>query len=185
MDALRSGGGTGLVRKTRSRIDSEDINGMNKLNVAEIPLEKTISPKGRYRQVTQKISDALTRMNGLGHAGATQPFAIELVRVPAGAVDWPFHSHSAQWEFYLITAGRGQVRTPDGIFHVREGDCMMHPPGEPHQISNTGATDLVYYSVADNSPSDVCHFPDTNQWLLPGQAGPARLLPSKLYAGEE
>jgi uncharacterized cupin superfamily protein len=86
---------------------------------------------------------------------------------------------------YLIVSGRGQVRTPAGLSEVREGDCLTHPPGEPHQLTNTGATDLLYYVMADNPPSDACHFPDTNKWELPNQAKPVRVVTVDYYDGEE
>ena len=158
---------------------------MNKINLAEIPLAMARSPKGRYRRTSQDISRALTGVNGLGKSGVKQPFEVELVRVPPGAANWPYHSHSAQWEMYLILSGRGQVRTPAGISQVREGDCLVHSPGEAHQITNTGATDLVYYIIADDPPSDVCHYPDTGKWSLPGQPNPVRVSESSFYEGEE
>jgi uncharacterized cupin superfamily protein len=158
---------------------------MNKINLARVPMEQSRSPKGRYRRIRQDISRALTGLNGLGKSGLKQPFEVELVRIPAGAVNWPYHSHSAQWELYLILAGRGQVRTPDGMSELREGDCLVHPPGEPHHITNTGASDLVYYVIADDPPSDVCHYPDTNTWSLPGQAQLVRIETCRHYDGEE
>jgi uncharacterized cupin superfamily protein len=158
---------------------------MNKINLVEIPVEESRSPKGRYRRFSQDVSGALTKKNGLGRAGLQQPFEIEIVRLPPAAANWPYHSHSAQWETYLIIAGRGHVRTPSGTFLVREGDCMVHPPGEAHQITNTGATDLVYYVIANNVPSDVCHYPDTGKWSLPGVADSVRVQASSYYDGEE
>ena len=158
---------------------------MNKINLAEIPFENGRSPKGQYRRLSQHISQALTGVNGLGRSGLQQPFEVELVRVPAGATNWPYHSHSAQWEVYLIISGRGRVRTPGGSANLREGDCLVHPPGEPHQFKNTGATDLVYFVIANNPPSDIRHYPDTNKWSLPGQPQPVRLQPSNYYDGEE
>jgi uncharacterized cupin superfamily protein len=158
---------------------------MNKINLVEIPMEQNRSPKGRFRRIHQDISRALMGVNGMGKSGLTQPFEVELVRVPVGAINWPYHSHSAQWELYLILSGRGQVRTPDGIAALREGDCLVHPPGEPHQITNTGATDLVYYVIADDPPSDVRHYPDTKKWLLPGQLNPVYVDESDHYEGEE
>ena len=113
---------------------------MNKINLAEISIEKSRSPKGRYRRLSQHISKALTGVNGLLKSGLKQPFDVELVRLPAGAANWPYHSHTAQWELYLILSGRGRVRTPAGHVEVHEGDCLVHPPGEPHQIRNTGAS---------------------------------------------
>ncbi len=163
----------------------EGNSDMNKINLVEIPVEQSRSPRGRYRRFSQDISRALTGVNGIGKDGVAQPFEVELVRIPAGAVNWPYHSHSTQWEVYLILSGRGQLRTPEGFAALREGDCLVHPPGEPHQISNTGATDLVYYVIANDPALDVCHYPDTNRWSLPGQPGPVRVQPSNYYDGEE
>jgi len=160
---------------------------MNKINLAEISIQKFRSPKGQFRRLSQHISQALAGVNGLGTSGMASPFEVELVRIPAGAINWPYHSHSAQWELYLIIAGRGQVRTPQGVTEIREGDCLVHPPGEAHQITNTGATDLVYYIVADNPASDVRHFPDSDKWQMPGLAHPVRLAgpAGDCYDGEE
>ena len=160
---------------------------MNKINLAEISIQKSRSPKGAVRPVGQTPSQALAGVNGIGASGIEQPFEVDLVRIPAGATNWPFHSHSVKWELYLFLAGRGQVRTPNGTSDVREGDCVIHPPGEAHQITNTGATDLVYYIVSDNPPSDVRHFPDTNKWHLPGHQAPLRLtsVSNNCFDGEE
>jgi uncharacterized cupin superfamily protein len=158
---------------------------MNKVNLAEVPIERCCSPKGRFRRLRQDISRALTGVNGLGKGGLRQPFEVELVRLPAGAVNCPYHSHSNRWEMYLILAGRGSVRTPGGRIQISEGDCLVHPPGEPHQIRNTGATDLVYYLIANTPSVDIRHYPDTDKWLLPGQAQPVRIQPSTFYEGEE
>jgi uncharacterized cupin superfamily protein len=168
--------------------NQKDIRGnMNKINLAEISIERSRSPKGQFRRLSQHISQALAGVNGIGASGLNQPFEVDLVRVPAGATNWPYHSHSAKWELYLFLAGRGQVRTPGGIADVREGDCVIHPPSEAHQITNTGATDLVYYIVADNPASDVRHFPDTKKWLFPGQPGPVRVSAAagSCFEGEE
>jgi uncharacterized cupin superfamily protein len=158
---------------------------MNKINLAEVPIEKCSSPKGRFRRLCQDVSRALAGVNGLGKGGVAQPLDVALIRLPAGAVNWPYHSHSNRWEMYLILSGRGSVRTPGGIAQIREADCLVHPPGEPHQIRNSGATDLVYYVIANTPPVDICHYPDTNKWSLPGQANPVKLQPSTVYDGEE
>src|SRR5262245_40693986 len=154
---------------------------MNKINLAGIPIEQHRSPKGRYRRLSQHLSRALSGINGLARSGLAQPFEVELVRLPAGAVNWPYHSHSSQWEVYLVLSGRGQVRTPAGHANIREGDCLLHPPGEPHQIINKGATDLVYYVIADNPSADVRHYPDSGKWTLPGQLNPVRIQPAEYY----
>ncbi len=160
---------------------------MNKINLTEISIEKNRSPKGQFRRLSQHISQAVAGVNGLGSKGISLPFEVDLVRIPAGAINWPFHSHSVKWELYMIISGRGQVRTQDGTVDVREGDCIVHPPGEAHQITNTGAADLVYYLIADSPRSDVYHFPDTNKWQVPGLQGAVRFTSAagNLFDGEE
>ncbi len=158
---------------------------MKKINLAAVPVEENISPKGRFRLFSQDISAALRAGNGEKTHSTRCPFEVELVRLPPRAVNWPFHAHSAQWEFYMIVSGRGQVRTPTGVVEAREGDCFVHPPGEAHQLTNTGATDMVYYVIADNPASDACHYPDSNKWKVPGQSKPVRVTSADYYDGEE
>ena len=158
---------------------------MKKINLTTVPTDEYESPKGRFHRFSQDISAAMRQGNGEMSRAMPWPFEVGLVRLPPRAVNWPYHSHSAQWEFYMVVAGRGQVRTPAGTTEVREGDYLLHPPGEPHQLINTGATDLIYYVVADNPASDVCHYPDSNKFSVPGQLKPFRVQPMEYYDGEE
>jgi uncharacterized cupin superfamily protein len=158
---------------------------MNRINLSEIKVEESASPKGRFHRFRANIAAALAaKRNGATSAGPC-PFEVELVRIPPRAANWPYHAHSTQWEFYLIVSGRGQVRTPQGQFEIREGDCLLHPPGEAHQLTNSGAVDLVYYVVADNPAGDACHYPDSGKWTLSQQSKPFRLHPVAYYDGEE
>jgi uncharacterized cupin superfamily protein len=158
---------------------------MKRVNLGEIAAVESQSPKGRYHRVRVDISAALAAKRNGQVQPSVCPFEVELVRLPPRVTNWPYHAHSAQWEFYIIVSGRGRVRTPQGKFEVREGDCVLHPPGEAHHLTNTGAVDLIYYIVADNPPSDVCHYPDSGKWALPDQAQPVRLQPANYYDGEE
>jgi len=158
---------------------------MKKINLATISVDRTQSPKGRFRLFSQDISGAIRAGNGEKSHSPPCPFEVKLVRLPPRAVNWPYHAHSAQWEFYMLVAGRGMVRTPSGNTEVGEGDCFVHPPGEPHQLTNTGATDLIYYIIADNPVSDSCHYPDSNKWKLSAQSKPVRVTPADYYDGEE
>lgn len=158
---------------------------MNRVNLADIGPEDSASPKGRYHRVRLNIAAALAAKRNGSPSPDQCPFDVELVRVPPRAANWPYHAHSTQWEFYLIVSGRGQVRTPQGRFDVREGDCVLHPPGEAHQLTNTGAVDLMYYVIADNPAGDACHYPDSDKWMLPRQSKSVRLQPVGYYDGEE
>jgi len=158
---------------------------MNKINLSVIPATESKSPKGRYHLFRQEIVQAMKANNGEKTRATPWPFEVELVRLPPRAANWPYHSHSAQWEFYMIVTGRRQVRTPDGKVEVRAGDCLAYPPNEPHQLVNTGAVDLIYYVIADNPASDCCHYLDSDRWSLPGQPQPVRLQPADHFTGEE
>jgi len=98
----------------------------------------------------------------------------------------PYHSHSAQWEFYHVIAGRGVVRDQDGTTSIETGDAFIYPPGQPHQITNDGGEDLILYVVADNPIGESCHYPDSGKWLVRSPEG--RLIRSEgldYYDGEE
>jgi len=158
---------------------------MKKINLNAVPVQESRSPKGRFRQFSQDVLSAMRQTNGDRLSGIQFPFDIKLVRLPPRAANGPYRSHSVRWVFYQIISGRGVVRTPGGTNEVREGDCVMHQPGEAHQLLNTGAVDLVYHFITDNPASDACYFPDSNKWSLPGHPKPVRVQPAEFYDGEE
>jgi mannose-6-phosphate isomerase-like protein (cupin superfamily) len=53
------------------------------------------------------------------------------------------HYHRASEELYLVTAGHGVLVIGAEEREVAAGDCAVIPPGEPHQLRNTGEVDLV------------------------------------------
>jgi uncharacterized cupin superfamily protein len=94
------------------------------------------------------------------------PFDVEILRVPPGKSAYPYHSHSAQWEFYHVLSGTGIVRHKDGTSAIIAGDAFLFPPGEPHQLSNDSPHNLVLFVIADNPIGESCHYPDSNKWLV-------------------
>ena len=94
------------------------------------------------------------------------PFDVEICRIPPGKISFPYHSHSAQWEFYHVIAGRGTVRHAGGSTAIETGDAFIFPPGEPHQLINDSDADLTVYIVADNPVGESCHYPDSGKWLV-------------------
>ncbi len=61
--------------------------------------------------------------------------------VPAGGATTE-HYHRVAEELYLITAGTGRMRLDGEERDVRAGDCIVIPPGAPHQIVNSGDAPL-------------------------------------------
>ena len=158
---------------------------MHKIHLTAVPVDEAVSPKRRYHSFAQDISQAMRQNNGGKTKPNMFPFEVSLVRLPPRAANWPYHWHSAQWEFYMIVAGRGKLRTARAEIQIVEGDCFALAPGEPHQLINSGATDLLYYIIADNPASDVCHYPDSGKWSLPGQEKAVRVQPVSYFEGEE
>jgi len=114
------------------------------------------------------------------------PFDVEITRIPPGKAPYPYHSHSAQWEFYHVIAGKGAVRDKDGTTAIEPGNAFIFPPDQPHQLINDGSEDLVLYVVADNPMSESCYYPDSKKWLV--RSPERRLIRSEgldYYDGEE
>jgi uncharacterized cupin superfamily protein len=159
---------------------------MRKVNSNKLPEITWASPKGKFGGAGKQISEELGRKPQSTDLRERHPFDVELVRIPPGKSPYPYHSHSAQWEFYHVISGKGTVRHKDGTTSVEPGDAFIFEPGEPHQLINDSAEDLVLYVVADNPIGESCHYPDTGKWLV---RSPERRVirgePIQYYDGEE
>lgn len=125
-----------------------------RVRLDDVPREEWSSPRGSIRGSGRQVSLALAAQDANAGCGLEHPFDLELGKLPPGKSGCPFHSHANQWELFLITHGRGEVRYGGKRRTVAEGDAVMHPPGEAHQLLNTGTDELHYYLVADNPSVD-------------------------------
>ena len=139
---------------------------MQKVNLRDIAEESWSSPKGKFAIAYKGISLALGRNEKSTDLKERHPFDVELNRVPPGKVAWPYHLHSAQWEFYHVVAGNGIVRHEKGETRVEPGDAFVFKPDQAHQIINDGTADLVFYVIADNPIGEYCYYPDSGKWLV-------------------
>lgn len=137
---------------------------MNRINLRDIPEQESRSPRGKFHSWFRDISVALGAPYGAGVSGGGHPFDLQVRRIPPGASVCPYHLHHVQWELFVVRAGEGTVRTPDGHHAVKTGDAFIHPPRAPHQLTNTGATNLEVLIITDNPAFDICHYPDSNKW---------------------
>lgn len=159
---------------------------MRKVNTRTLPEDSWQSPKRKFTGFSQGISEALGRVPTSTDLMERHPFDVEICRIAPGQTPYPYHSHSAQWEFYHVISGRGVVRHKDGTTEIETGDAFLFKPSEPHQMTNTGTEDLILYVVADNPLGESCHYPDSNKWLV--RSPERRLLrsePKDYYDGEE
>ncbi|HTV72248.1 MAG TPA: cupin domain-containing protein [Candidatus Acidoferrales bacterium] len=159
---------------------------MRKVNVADVPEYVRASPGGRFERAGKRISEALGRKPESLDLRERHPFDVEITRIPAGKALCPYHSHSAQWEFYHVISGAGTVRHSEGTTPVEAGDAFIFEPGQAHQVVNDGSGDLVLYIVADNPLGESCYYPDSKKWAV--RSPERRLIRSKpldYYDGEE
>jgi uncharacterized cupin superfamily protein len=137
---------------------------MNKINTHALKEESWSSPKGKFVGFGKEVSEALGRKPASTDLMERHPFDVEIVRIPAGKAAYPYHSHSAQWEFYHIVSGTGQVRHKDGTDTIAPGDAFIFKPGEPHQLIAGSSEDLIAYVVADNPIGESYYYPDSRKW---------------------
>ena len=159
---------------------------MHKVNTNHLPEFSWSSPKGKFAGAGKEVSEALGRDPSSTDLNQRHPFDVEILRIPPGKAPYSYHSHSAQWEFYHVISGTGKVRHQDGTTDIEPGDAFIFKPGEPHQLINDGAQDLVVYVVADNPIGESSYLPDSNKWLV--RSPERRMIRSEdidYYEGEE
>ena len=159
---------------------------MRKINTNTLPELTWASPKGKFAGAGKQVSEALGRKPQSTDLNERHPFDVEICRILPGQTPYPYHSHSAQWEFYHVISGKGLVRHAEGKSPIEAGDAFIFKPGEPHQLINDGAEDLVLYVVADNPIGESCHYPDSQKWVVrPPERRLIRSGPLDYYDGEE
>jgi uncharacterized cupin superfamily protein len=140
---------------------------MHKVNTNKIAEITWSSPKGKFVGAGKEISEELGRKPQSTDLMERHPFDVEICRIPAGKTPYPYHSHSAQWEFYHVISGKGIVRHKDGTTPIESGDAFIFQPGEPHQLTSDNSQELVLYVVADNPIGESYHYPDSKKWSVP------------------
>jgi len=150
---------------------------MKKVNTNKLTEESWSSPKGKFTGAGKEVSEALGRKPQSTDLNERHPFDVEIVRIPPGKTPYPYHLHSAQWEFYHVISGKGQVRHKDGTTPIEPGDAFLFKPNEPHQLINDGSQDLILYVVADNPIGESHYYPDSKKW---GVRSPER----RIFRGE-
>lgn len=158
---------------------------MPRIHIPDLPWEEQHSPARRFHSFCRNVSVALGGLRNGGTWCGGHPFDVQVRRVPAGAAVCPFHAHLAQWELFLVQAGRGVVRAGDETHSVVAGDVFIHPPGEAHQLGNPGPEELVVLIVADNPELDAFRYPDSDKWGLRPPGKYFRLQEVGYFDGEE
>lgn len=158
---------------------------MKKVHIPSLPEVEQKSPTGKFHSYCRNITLELNGGIRAGTWGGGHPFDVQIRRIPPGAAVCPFHAHMAQWEMFLVQSGAGTVRTGPETHPIKTGDVFVHPPATPHQLINSGTSDLVVLIVADNPPLDSCFYPDSNKWSLRPPGKIFRMTEVGYFDGEE
>ena len=111
---------------------------MHKVNTTTMAEVTWSSPQGKYVGASKEISEALGRKPKSTDLNERHPFDVEICRIPAGKTPYPYHSHSAQWEFYHVISGHGIVRHKEGTSVIDPGDAFM-PPQQNLWVNSSGS----------------------------------------------
>ena len=162
---------------------------MKKININEIEEDPWQSPKGKFAVSFKGIAEALGRDPQSLDLAKRWPFDLEWNRIPPGKSNFPYHAHSAQWELYLVVSGKGTVRHKNGTTGIVPGDAFIFGPDEPHQITNSGDVDLVYYVIADNPIGESGYYPESGKWKVNKSSAADRVVikgnETEYFDGEE
>lgn len=137
---------------------------MLKVNTNELAEMTWASPKGKFAGAGKEVSEALGRKPASTDLNERHPFDVEILRIAPGQTPYPYHLHSAQWEFYHVISGTGLARHQDGSTPIGRGDAFLFKPNEPHQLINDSAQDLILYVIADNPIGESLYYPDSKKW---------------------
>lgn len=110
----------------------------------------------RFDASTARLSQAL----GLRKLG------VNVTVVAPGRSAYPFHSHRANDELFLVLAGQGVLRLGPARHPVKAGDLIGCPAGDAstaHQLVNTGGAELRYLAIATTVDPEVCEYPDSGK----------------------
>jgi uncharacterized cupin superfamily protein len=159
---------------------------MHITNQSSVPVEHRLSPKGTYEIYRQHISLALGGIKDVGPWGGGHPFDVELAKIPPGKKGYPYHSHAAQTEYYLIVSGKGQVLDGAGKFTpIGSGDHIIFGPGEAHQLLNNSEEDLIFFVLADHHRAEITTYPHSGKRQVKPEYRYFRISDVDYYDGEE
>jgi uncharacterized cupin superfamily protein len=140
------------------------------MNLDDIVEFDDVEENGFYTSSRALFSDRI---------GARQ-LGYNLVVLPPGKAQCPFHSHRGEEEMFLILDGIGELRFGDKVYPLRRHDVIACPTGGAevaHQIINTGTTDMRYLALSNRVDLEICEYPDSQKILVAAgpQDSPGRL----------
>lgn len=144
------------------------------INLENLDFKKHGDQK-HFQAERAKITDSI----GGGKLGCS------VYKVPPGKKAWPYHSHHANEELYLILEGAGIYRYGNEEYQIRAGDIMVAPPGgtdQAHQILNNSEANLRYIAVSTMESPDIMEYPDSEKFGVFAGAAPGGDASSRTFS---
>ncbi len=129
------------------------------VNLREVPFDETFVDPPYAQECV-----GLTARTGAKRLG------FNVSALPPGAYSCPYHWHHREEEIFIVIAGKAQLRSPDGVQELREGDlvfCATGPSGA-HQFYNHGNVPFRYFGLSNVADLDACEYPDSGKVLVRG-----------------
>lgn len=148
-------------------------------NIKDLPFERRGAPVAAFDWLSSPR---------LGQLSGCQWLQVDIRRLEPGKFSFPYHSHRASEEFFLILSGRAMLRSPEGFREVGPDDLVVFPAGpeHAHQLYNHGPDVCVYLDVRTTPALDVVDYPDTGKVnILPQMEVYTQQGRSSYYSGEE
>jgi uncharacterized cupin superfamily protein len=95
----------------------------------------------------------------LGRAAATAGVGVNRVRVAAGKLPTPPHSHGASEELYFVLAGSGLAWQDGDVHEVRPGDCVIQVADHHEHTFVAGPDGLEYLVYGTRHPTEIGWLP--------------------------
>lgn len=126
--------------------------------IASIPGEDW-SEGVRYGGRVQVLSNTREGKRKIG-------IAVEVV--PPGKQTCPFHFHMVEEEHIVGLEGEATLRLGDERYPIKAGDYVGFPAGQRagHCIVNESDKPFKFMIVGDNSPNEVCVYPDSGKIMI-------------------
>ena len=126
------------------------------INLSEMAWDKINGPDGSsFRGQRKRV----------GMTIGAQKLGYSFFNVAPGKTAFPYHTHTGNEEMMHIIEGSAVLRFGSEEITVSKGDVIACPPGSdyPHQLINTGVTDLTYLVVSTMEYPDISQYPDSNK----------------------
>jgi uncharacterized cupin superfamily protein len=126
------------------------------INLSETAWDKINGPEGsRFGGERKRV----------GMKIGAEKLGYSFFSVQPGKTAFPYHTHTGNEEMMYIIDGTATLRLGKDEIQVSAGDVIACPPGSdfPHQLINTGATELTYLVVSTMAYPDISQYPDSNK----------------------